>query len=195
MAVRLDPFQRIVNVHWGETEKLFYMYSGIDESVSDVTTTGTAGEIPGTDWPPSINLSYRNPSDPNWIATCTLLVTIHATGSSPELQLAWTGTFTDGRTDGDSNDMPWLDGLQLSVIGYGDLPALLGPGSPFAGPSRTTYDGLSTRYTWVNFPNTGAIPLLPVSVAPETTEGRPSRFQITYPGWEDFWNHDSTAGT
>lgn len=193
--VYIGPFNRIVNVNWNNAppepvETFFWMRSG---EHPDFASTGVGADhvIPGTD-PPAlsqIHLVYVNPSDPDWIAICGVFVTSQI--GSPTMQFAWTGQFLDERV-GDPNLMPWLDGLTLTVAGYGALPPF-GASDPFLGLFRQTYDGFRTTYNWTNFPDTGAIPLLPVSDANNTEDGGPEKISITYPGWEDYFSTEGAT--
>lgn len=193
MAFYVGPFQRIVNFHLAPGEPVitnFFLISGVSGD-GFRRGAGAGIDVPDTDplVPGAVNLLYRNPADPAWVASCGTLVTIHNGVSSPEMQMAWTGFFEDTRAGGgeDPNDMPWLDGLVLTVEGYGELPAL-GAASAFTGLFRQTYDGFRTTYAWVNFPDTGAIPPFPISGPFNTEDEGPEQFQITYPDWEDYFN-------
>jgi hypothetical protein len=188
----VGPFKRIVLFHLGEPP-VPYFYLTVGEEISGgQTTRGVGGGliVPGTD-PERLGemeFHYRNPGDPAWVASMRTITTSQGVGS-PTMQLNFTGTFEDSRAGvEDPNDMPWLDGLSFSMEGYSVDPLTLGPpGGAFSGLSRQSYDGFRTGYAWVNFPDTGAIPLLALGDPHVTEDSGPERFQMTYPGWEDYF--------
>lgn len=164
MAVRLDPWKNIVNVHWG-TQK-YFLNSGYLESGTNIFS---GSSIPGSgDF--GVTLTVRNPDDEHWLATCFLMeVTGSMVISLRTLQLNWTGSFdnpTERGTDEDPKDIgAWMNAANIQFT-IGDYPLVFGVGD--------LTDAGRTGDTWTWVMGDPSIPFFDQRV-----------YTITYPGWED----------
>lgn len=194
MSFTVGPFRRITAFDVPELTTddgpppdpepgLFYLLSGFADLGAGFSTTGTGSPIPGDpeETQGEVVLQFRKPDDPDWVATCVVMATIEGPGLSfDEMQVYFTGAYLDGReTEHPPGDIDWLDGITITLEGYGALP-LLGAASPSLGLFRS-FDSSAgqTRYTY----SVAEIDQFPVSASADVEDA----YQITYPDWEDFF--------